>query len=206
VLDVVAPPLCACCGAHAGRSEPLCGECRRAMRWLGPAADCVGGVELWAPAAYDGPARALVSRLKFRGATRTAETMAAQVVARAPPGWLSDAILVPVPIHPARRRRRGFNQAGELAAALASRTGLGVSECLERGGRGTRQTGRSRAERARAIEGAVGVRPGALVPAGALLVDDVVTTGATLAACADALHRVGVRSIRAVAYARTPGR
>ena len=206
LADPVVPRLCACCGAHAGRSEPLCGECRQAMTWLEAAPERVGDVELWAAAAYQGPARALVARLKFGGATPLADTMAAQIVALAPARWLSAAILVPVPLHPARLRRRGFNQAELLAAALAGRTGLGVSDCLARAGRGGRQTGRGRAERARAIEGAVLVRPRALRPAHALLVDDVVTTGATLAACAGALRQAGVRSIRAVAYARTPGR
>jgi ComF family protein len=176
------------------------------MIWLEPAPERVGGVDLWAAAAYHGPARALVSRLKFGGATPLVDTMAAQIVARAPDGWLSAAMLVPVPLHPARLRRRGFNQAEQLATALAGRTGLGVSDCLVRAGRGGRQTGRGRAERARAIEGAVLARHDALLPAHALLVDDVVTTGATLAACAGALRRADLRSIRAVAYARTPGR
>lgn len=206
LLDPIAPPLCEGCGAHAGRAEPLCGGCRRAMRWLGPGPEPIGGVSLWAPAAYDGPARALVSGLKFRGAVRLAETMAAHAATRAPDGWLSGAVLVPVPLHRARRRRRGFNQAGLLAAALAWRTGMGLSDCLERAGRGTAQVGRGRAERAQAIEGAVAVHPNALVPPSVMLVDDVVTTGATLAACAAPLRAAGVRSIRAVAYARTPGR
>ncbi len=206
LVDPVAPALCASCGAGAGRVEPLCADCRREIRWLGPSAEPAGGVASWAPAAYDGPARALVSALKFRGAVRLAETMTAHMAVRAPVGWLSGAILVPVPLHPSRRRRRGFNQAGLLAAALAWRTGLGLSDCLERRGRGTTQVGRGRAERAQAIEGTVSVRPRALVPADVLLVDDVMTTGATLAACAAALRGSGVRSVRAVAYARTPGR
>lgn len=206
LLDPVAPPLCDGCGAHAGRSEPLCGECRRAIRWLGPEPERAGGVPLWAPASYDGPARALVSSLKFRGAVRVTDTMAAHITARAPAEWLSGAVLVPVPLHPGRRRRRGFNQAAVLAEALARRAGMGLSDCLERSGRGTTQMGRGRAERAQAIDGAVAARAGGLVPATVMLVDDVVTTGATLAACAGALRAAGVRSVRAVSYARTPGR
>lgn len=206
LLDGVAPPLCASCGAHAGRADPLCAECRRTMRWLGPQPELVRSVPLWAPAAYEGAARALVAGLKFRGATRLARTMAAQIAARAPDGWLSGAVLVPVPLHPSRHRRRGFNQAEALAVALAARTGLGLSDCLARGGRGTSQVGRGRAERAAAIEGAVAVRGGPPVPASVLLVDDVATTGATLAACAVALRGAGVRAVRAVAYARTPSR
>jgi ComF family protein len=206
LLAPIAPPLCEGCGALAGRSEPLCARCRDAMRWLGPAPEPTAGVPVWAPVAYDGPARALVSGLKFRSAVGLAGTMAAHATARAPAGWLSGAVLVPVPLHPARRRRRGFNQAGVLAVELAWRTGLGLSDCLVRGGRGSTQVGRGRSDRARATEGAVAIRATAILPASVLLVDDVVTTGATLAACAAALREAGVPSVRAVAYARTPGR
>ena len=206
LLDPIAPPACVGCGSHAGRSEPLCARCRAAVRWLGGDAVRVAGVEAWAAVAYDGPARAIVAALKFRGAVRLARTIAAQIAATAPGGWLDRAVLVPVPLPRARRRRRGFNQAEEIAWALAERTGSGVSDCLERAAGGETQVGLGRAERARALDGAIGVRPGALVPARAMLVDDVITTGATLGACAAALRAAGVMSVRATAYARTPGR
>ena len=205
LTDAVAPPACTACGGEAA-AEPLCALCRGALRWLAPEPAPAAGVEMWAPLGYDGPARALVAALKFRGATGLSRTMAAQIAAVAPQGWLESGVLVPVPLHPARLRRRGFNQAELLAAGLADRTGLGLSDCLARRGRGTTQVGRGRAERAEAIEGAVSTRPGALVPARAIVVDDVVTTGATVAACAGALLAAGARSVRAVAYARTPGR
>ncbi|CAN5691557.1 ComF family protein [soil metagenome] len=205
LTEVVAPPACTSCGAEAA-AEPLCGPCRAMLRWLDPEPASAAGVEAWAPLGYDGPARAMVAALKFRGAAGLSRTMAAQIAAVAPPGWLDGGVLVPVPLHATRLRRRGFNQAELLAAGLADRTGLGVSDCLERRGRGTTQVGRGRGQRAEAIEGAVATRPGALVPARAIVVDDVVTTGATLAACAHALLVSGARSVRAVAYARTPGR
>lgn len=205
VAAALAPPLCVACAAHAGRREPLCPACRGALRWLGPQEVLAGGVELWAPLAYEGPARAVVAGLKFRGALRTAETMAAQIAANAPrAAWAGG--LVPVPLHPARRRRRGFNQAARLAEALARRAGLPVVDCLERTGRPLTQVGRDRRERRRAIGGAVAVRRGAAPPPQALLVDDVVTTGATVAACAAALRQGGTIDVRAVAYACTPGR
>ena len=201
---MVAPPLCWGCGADASARGPLCGPCRADLRWLAPELVVVEGVELWAPLAYEGAARALVGALKFRGAGGVAEAMAAQIVATAPPGLLARAALVPVPLHPARLRRRGFNQAERLADAIAARTALPVVRCLRRVGSPATQVGRDRAERVAALQDAIAVA--SAVPARSLLVDDVVTTGATLAACAEALARAGAREVAAVAYARTLGR
>lgn len=205
-VSLLAPPLCWGCGATAGEREPLCSGCRTRLRRLDPEPAKVGGVRVWAAFAYEGPARALVRGLKFRGALRLAETLAAQIVASAPPRLLEGGVLVPVPLHRARLRRRGFNQAERLAAALAHRTGFRVADCLERSGPDRTQVGRPRNDRLAGLTGQVHARPGALVPGHALLVDDVVTTGATLAACAAALRAAGSRRVGAIAYARTPGR
>jgi predicted amidophosphoribosyltransferase len=160
----------------------------------------VEGVEVWAPVAYEGPARALVRGLKYRGAVGLAEPMAAAICAGAPS---LDGALVPVPLHPRRRRQRGYNQAERLAAATARRSGLEVADCLERHGPASaRQVGRGRAER---LTGPA-IRARAPAPECALLVDDVCTTGATLAACAEALREAGARRVTALVYARTPGR
>lgn len=203
--------------------EQLCGSCRRELRHLGPAATCLAGVAVWAPVGYEGPARDLVRALKFRGALGAAETMAALMTAGAPAGLLPPAglpprasgvatrappaaerALVPVPLHPARRRRRGYNQAAVLADALARRTGLGVADCLARAGPQGTQVGRPRAERLAVPPGRITAR--GPPPARALLVDDVTTTGATLAACSKALRTVGAVEVRALAFARTLGR
>lgn len=205
LATLLAPPLCAACGAAAGAAEPLCGPCRAELRWLEHGAE-LAGVEVWAPVAYEGPARDLVRALKFRGATLAAQAMAAQIAAGAPRGVLDGGRLVPVPLHPRRLRRRGFNQAERLAAAIAARTGLPLCDCLERGGPAATQVGRDRSTRLGGVAGTVSVRAGAPLPGKAVLVDDVATTGATLAACAEALRTGGVREVAAVAYARTPGR
>ena len=204
LLAAVAPPLCVACHGWAGAAEPFCGPCRRRLRWLGPDPVTVApGVAAWAPLAYAGPARSAVTALKFRGAARTADAMAAQVCANAPPGWLEAATLVPAPLHPARRRKRGFNQAERLAAAIARRSALPVCDCLSRTGSRATQMGRSRSERLSGVDGAITATD---APATALVIDDVMTTGATLAACALALRAAGTRHIAAITYARTPGR
>jgi ComF family protein len=207
VLGLVVPPACWACGARARRREPLCLACRAQLRWLDGDGAVLAGVWVWAPVAYDGPATALVKGLKFRGAVGLAQPLAAQIASGAPPDLLRPpAALVPVPLDPGRARRRGYNQAERLATAIGARTGMRVADCLRRRGVGGRQVGRGRDERLVALADAVECRPGLAVPERAVLVDDVVTTGGTLAACADALYGGGAIDIAAVAYALTPGR
>jgi predicted amidophosphoribosyltransferase len=202
LLDLLAPPLCWACRSLAARDGPLCRACRRSLRFTGPAPVVMRGLEVWAPVAYDGPAADLVKALKFHGAARLAGDMAAIVVANAPAGLLAGG-LVPVPLHPARRRARPFNQAALIAAAISRRAGLPVADCLVRTGSKQTQVGRARAAR---LAGAGTIQAADRPPPAALLVDDVVTTGATLAACAAALRAAGARQVGAIAFARTAGR
>lgn len=202
--ELAVPTTCLACRGPAGRAgEALCPTCRRGLPWLRepPRAATRGAPALtWAPVAHEGPARALVHALKFRGALAVAGVMAAQIAANAPPGLLDGATLVPVPPPAARRRARGFDHAARLAAALGGRTGRPVAGCLRRTGPGPRQVGAPRAQRMAA--GRVAVVADGAVPPVVALVDDVETTGATLVACAGALRAAGAGRVVAVTYAR----
>ncbi|MGN6188834.1 MAG: ComF family protein [Conexibacter sp.] len=222
LVAALAPPACLACGAPLVAADArLCVPCRRALPWLPqprcercglplPCASRAGRCpaaaaafeRAWAPLAHDGPTRQLVAALKFRGALPVARLMAAQIAASVPRDLLTGATLVPVPLHPSRRRARGFDQAALIAAALGRRTGLPLHPCLRRDGAPTRQLGADRAARRdAAARQRLTVR--GPVPGHALLVDDVHTTGATLDACARALRAAGSRRVEAVAYART---
>jgi ComF family protein len=205
--SLVAPSMCWGCSDLVRRGEVLCGACRRSLHRLTPEPVVLSGVRVWAPVAYSGAARDLVRALKFRGARRVADFMAAQIVANAPGPPM--ATLVPVPLHPRRLRSRGYNQAAVLAEAIARRTGVELSDCLVRAGSAVTQVGRHRAERRAGPAGSIEVNdraPGGSAPHAVVIVDDVVTTGATLAACRSALGVAGSSEVVAVVFARTLGR
>ncbi len=214
-LSLIVPPSCCACAAPTN-GDVLCAACRRALPWLEarrctrcglpgrhrgrcPAARAAFAAS-WAPVAHAGPARELVVALKFRGALRVADVMAAQIAAGAPEGLL-DGVLVPVPSHTGRRLARGFDHAESIARALALRTGLQSRRTVRRVGPATRQLGAGRAQRLHA--GRLTLRTTGEIPMRAVLVDDVHTTGATLDACARALRAAGCAHVVAVTYSRT---
>lgn len=196
---IIAPPLCAACGRSCRAEAVLCTRCSRGLAAARPiAAGGPQGVDrVWSSAPHDGVARALVAGLKFRRLLPVAEVMAERMHWLVP-GHLLGGAVVAVPPARARRRRRGFDPAGELAAALAARLEVEVVACLARQGPG-HQVGRRRAERIRHPPQIESIAP---APKSVLLIDDVLTTGATLTACAQALRADGARRVVALTFTR----
>jgi predicted amidophosphoribosyltransferase len=198
VLALVAPPGCAVCGGACEVRRRICEQCEAELLGLPPVRSAVAHVdETWSVAPYEGVARRLIGALKFGARVALADEAAALIARRAPPTLLTGAI-VPVPAAPIRRRRRGFDPAEALAAALARQCGLPIAPCLARS-QSPRQVGRHRAAR---LADPPRVRAVSEAPSEALLIDDVTTTGATLAACGEALrharaHRIGAITIAA---------
>lgn len=203
--DQTAPPRCLSCRAplvRAAAGPGLCGPCAAAVERSSPVAfraDAIdGGI---APLPYEGTGRRLVAALKFGRLAVVAELGATLIADRAPAGWL-EATIVPVPAAPLRARRRGLDPAWELASALVGQTGAAAAPALRRRDR-RHQRGRSRAER---LARPPVVDAVADAPRRALLIDDVVTTGATIDACARALRLAGSVEVRALALAAVPPR
>lgn len=182
------PALCASCGRSCRSEAVVCTRCGRRLADADPffGTGPAGLDKAWSSAPYEGVARNLVGALKFRRLLPVADLMAERIEWLAPAHMLSGTI-VPVPPAHARLRRRGFDPAGELAAALAARLEAPLSNCLERRGRG-RQVGRRRAER---VAHPPRIHARSAAPRSVLLVDDVLTTGSTLTACAKTLRTVG---------------
>ena len=180
---------------------PLCAEPGPA-----PCARCAAGLRpaLAGPypavMAYEGDGRRLIHALKYRNGRRVALTLGAA---------MAELVAAPVdvvtwaPTTLGRRRRRGYDQAEVLARAVAVRLGSPCRALLRRADRAGPQTGRVRADRLLLV---AAFRPAGPVRGQVLVVDDVVTTGATLHAAAEALLAGGAASVQAVAGAATPRR
>jgi ComF family protein len=202
LLDFVAPRRCLGCDAIGG--DPWCVTC-------GPPSPCattdsLDGIPVFALGGYTGALANAIRRFKYEPSAALAAPLAHELArllaASSLPG---DSVLVPVPLHPKRLAERGFNQSALLARALGRRLRLAVAPlALER----TRETGQQaelgHKDRLANVAGAFSAAEGP--PRRVALVDDVVTTGATVMTCVQALAQLDVDVVAILALARTPGR
>ena len=223
------PAHCAGCGHRiAGPDPALCENCERAIERIRPprcgvcsqpydgvtaaftCPNCQGEEFSFdcavAAVRSRGVVREMVHRLKYGKEIWLARVLAGWMLeALGDPrfsGWETDA-LVPVPLHPRRLREREFNQSELLAEELSRATGLPVSRALARCRYTTTQTKLDRKHRRQNLRGAFVLRENSSVEnRNLLLVDDVLTTGSTLDACAEVLLAGGAHSVRALTAAR----
>jgi ComF family protein len=205
-------PRCHRCGHptpfRAGFSPPVPSAVPVVCRWCEMLPPYVRAVRS-AFAIPGGSAESIVHALKYRGWPAVARSMARRMGSLAFPDDVvrERSALVPVPLAPARQRERGYNQSAELARALGDAWQLPVREDLiERVRATTTQTRLTPGERHRNVSGAFRARADRASLRGChlVLVDDVVTTAATLNACAAALHAGGARILSFVTFGRAP--
>jgi ComF family protein len=228
-LDLVLPPLCPSCREALGDGVGLCAACWTKLSFIEPPycarlgipflydpgpgllsmeaiADPPAYDRARAAVRYDDVARALVHNFKYGDRLDLAPLMG-RWMARAGRELLAEAdALIPVPLHWRRLWARRFNQSASLAAAIAQPNGVPVlHSALKRVRATAQQVGLSKAQRADNVQGAFAVPPeekGHVAGRRVLLIDDVLTSGATVDTCARALLRAGAAHVDVLTFAR----
>ena len=224
LLAVACPPRCLLCGEPGAGARDLCTDCAATLPWnasacptcalplpAAPATACGACLRHPPPVAsartafvYGFPVDRLLPQLKFHEVL-AAGRLLSQLMGDAFADASRPDAIVPVPLHAARLRRRGYDQALELARPLARTLRIPLRDDLLRRQRATAPQSRlDAAARRRNLRGAFTVRGAGGLPAHVALFDDVMTTGATLHAAALALRRAGVARVDAWACARVP--
>ena len=212
LLDLAFPAVCVGCGREG---TALCFPCGRALaaRAGEPAGAPIGMpsdvplplVQLEWCAPYGGLVRDALHAFKYRGEQRLAGPLGGAAAVRWRDASIGGDTFVHVPVHPARRAARGYDQAELLARAAAAALGCPALPALRRDRATAPQYELGRDRRAANVAAAFGVDParrGSIVGCWIVLVDDVVTTGATLVACAEALLDAGAAAVSALTIAR----
>jgi ComF family protein len=202
VPPLVAEHFCSVCGTPFLNRAPLdelgrCGLCRHGATRFDAA---------FAFGEYDGVLRRLIALYKYDGVRPLAGPLS-RLLARAVPRSQRFDVVVPMPLHWTRQWKRGFNQAGLLAQKVAGQLGVPAARALRRVKATAPQAGLTMAQRRDNVAGAFALRGRTAVSGKhVLLVDDVLTTGATLNACAGVLKRGGARRVTVLTVARADRR
>lgn len=228
IMDVVYPRSCVACGEPGGPEFAyICEACLRDIDFVDDprCATCgypfygVLEVERVCPhceelepewregrtiALYTGPTRLLVQKFKYQGAKYLAKDLG-RMMERSPGllEWLGSCVLVPTPLHPRRERERGYNQSELIARELGKLAKAPVVKALQRARDTQTQTRLSRKQRSRNMRGAFSLNDRMSIDPrlSYIVVDDVLTTGATLNACCAALRLAGVKDLRVLTLA-----
>lgn len=230
VVSLIYPAQCIGCGALVDRDFGLCGNCWSDMHFISGTVcescgiplpgeadgyridcdSCLRHPRPWsagrAALLYEGQGRRLVLALKHGDRTEIADVAASWLEQAAEPLLQGDPVICPVPLHWSRMLKRKYNQSALLSAALARRCWLRhCPDLLRRTRRTPSLEGKSREQRYQLLGSAIGIhrpRQSWLHGRNVLIVDDVMTSGATLNACADACYQAGAADVRVAVLAR----
>ena len=198
------PRRCPGCGGQLGQAAGLCPTCdaqlRPQLQRHSPLSSQIAA-HLVVLGPYRGVLGRSVRALKYGGARELAEPLGTRLGSGIPAGWGVQAV-TGVPLHPSRLRERGFNQAELLGRAAARTLNVPYLHTLARGRATGAQAKRHASERGSALTDAFLPLPGVTLPRSLLLIDDVMTTGSTLRACADALRAAGAQQVWFAVVAR----
>ncbi len=212
IADFFFPPVCLLCEGDCRGEESLCGDCaslltEQALRYDPPPRSLEHVRDICVLLPYDEACRKMVHAFKYHGlpsiAERAGTLMGHKSLSRLP-GYRG-ALLVPVPLHPVKRRERGYNQCEHIARGFAAFSGQAVrSDLLARTVYTGTQTALSPEERKNNVRGVFAyIGETALTGKRIILLDDVMTTGSTLSECARVLAEAGADGI-AVCVVATP--
>jgi ComF family protein len=223
LVDLVFPPVCASCKSVG---ELLCSACRDKIVWVkepicdkcGRPLSVVGEVcetclqqplslrQIRTATYYDGPVAEAIKMFKYEGFFALDKPLAALMLAAWPEWETPVDLVIPVPLHPARQRDRGYNQSEMLARKMAQHLDWQFEPAaLKRVRHTVPQVGLNSAERQANVQGAFVTEPALIKGKHLLLIDDVRTTGATLIAGADVLLAAGAKSVSAYCLAGAGG-
>ncbi len=189
-------PACPVCAEPGVASQTACGRCQQ---------ESVAYTRALVPFLYEFPADTLVAHLKFGRRVAIAKVIAGLIVAANPESVAGLDCLLAVPLHRIRKIRRGFNQSELIATAIGRTAGLPVLRTGLRRIRSTPpQSTLDRDQRRANVRGVFQANPDIIEGKRIGLIDDVVTTGATVNAASDELSAAGAAEIRIIAFARAP--
>jgi len=221
LLNALFPPRCAGCGqlgqewCATCRSrvqaihDPVCPQCGRPQHNALPCSQCrhapleIDGIR--SAVLFEGPLREAIHHLKYNGRTSLAGPLGSLLIVHWQARPLPADVIVPVPLHPARLRERGYNQSTLLAEQLGKACDLPVVEAALTRIKATLPQVTLNAEQRKAnVQEAFEARADLVQGRQIVLIDDVCTTGATLDACSHALKQAGAKSVWALTLGRAP--
>lgn len=225
VLDVIFPPKCALCGQIGATLCPACVarmqpipqiDCPRCGRFLRDSTTHSSGQlcrkcrenpsslsQARAPLCYQDPVSTIIHRFKYEGYFALAKPLSCFLIDGWPSWQRPPNLILPIPLHPRRQRQRGYNQSELLARPLGQALGIQMNATsLQRTRHTVPQVGLGPDERHENVHGAFSAVADVVGGRDVLLVDDVLTTGATMRAAAEALLAAGAASVSAYCLAR----